>query len=148
MDGGYQTPDLQRIRGLSLKPNDTEVAMHQMKKKRWIWLVIPVLLFCGSLQTASAWDMIPPDESVKKATDEFQQAWRIEAERKFSEPRLIDANHLASALMLTILIALLGVLFHLMVKSNHMEQTANRVRSGMLAFYTRMWLISRWGFRY
>lgn len=122
--------------------------MHQMNKRRWIWLVIPVFLVCGTLQTALAWDMIPPDESVRKATDEFQHAWRIEAERTFNEPRLIGTNHLASAIMLALLIALLGVLFHLMVKSNHMEQTANRIRPGMLVFYTRMWLISRWGFRF
>ena len=148
MDEGHQAPDLQRIRGFSVEPNDKEVAVHQMNKRRWIWLVMSVLFFSGALQTASAWDVIPRDESVRKATDEFQQAWRIEAERKFSEPRLIDANHLASALLLAILIASLGALFHLMVRSNHMEQTANKVRSGMLAFYTRMWLISRWGFRY
>ena len=122
--------------------------MYTNNKWRWIWLLIPVFICCGVVQTTSAWDMIPPEESVKKATDEFQQAWRLEAERKFSEPRLIGANHVASALMLAILITLLGGLFHRMVKSNHMEQTADNMRSGMLSFYTRMWLISRWGFRY
>ena len=117
-------------------------------KGRFIWGIISLLVICGVVQTASAWDMIPPEESVRNTTGEFNQAWRIEAGRKFGEPGLVAANHIVSVIMLTFLIALLGVLFHLMVKRNHMEQTAGRVRAGMLSFYTRMWLINRWGLRY
>ena len=122
--------------------------MHRKKLRQWAWLVIAVFICCGGVQKTEAWDMIPPEESIHRATDEFKQAWRLEAGQKFSEPRRIGANHLASVLMLVILIALLGGLFRRVVKSNHMEQTADKVRSGMLSFYTRMWLVSRWGFRY
>lgn len=117
-------------------------------KKRWIWLIISFFLFFCAVQTASSWDMIPPVESVRNATDEFDQAWRLEAGRKFSEPRNIGTNYIISYIFLTFLIVVLSVLFHLMVKLNHMERTSKRVRADMLWAYTKMWLISRWGFRY
>jgi len=117
-------------------------------KGRWIWPMISLFLLTGTVQSASAWEMIPPTESVKIAADAFDQAWRNEASRKFSEPRRIEANHTASYLLLTLLMVMLAVLFHLMVKRNHMEQRAGRIKSGLLTIYTRMWLISRWGFRY
>ena len=117
-------------------------------KGRFIWGFFFLFVICGVVQTASARDMIPPEESVRNTTGEFKQAWRIEAGRKFGEAGLVAANHIVSAIMLTFLIVLLGVLFHLMVKRNHMEQTAERVRAEMLFFYTRMWLINRWGLRF
>ena len=117
-------------------------------KRRWIWIVMSLFVCCGVIQTASAWDMIPPSEPVKKAADEFKQPWRVEAERKFSEPGLVAANHVMSYSLLAMLMVLLGALFRLMVKANHMEQKAQQVRAGLLSFYTRMWLISRWGLRY
>ena len=135
-------------KGFFVEPSDKEAAMFMKDKRQWIWIIFSLFMCCSIIQTASAWDMIPPSESVRNAADEFKQPWRIEAERKFSEPALVAANHVMSYSLLTFLIALLGALFHLMVKSNHMEQTAKRVRAGMLSFYTRMWLVGRWGFRY
>lgn len=117
-------------------------------KGRWIRILFSLFVSCSAVQSAYAWDMIPPAESVRNLTDEFSQAWRLEAGRKFSEPRQRVANHIVSHLLLAFLIVTLFVLFHLIVKRNHMERTAGRVRSGMLSVYTRMWLIRRWGYRY
>ena len=115
---------------------------------RWICILFFLFVFYSAVQLASAGDMIPRAESVRNLTDEFSQAWRLQASRIFDEPRQRAANHIVSYLLLAFLIGTLFVLFHLIVKWNHMERTAGRIRSGMLSFYTRMWLISRWGYRY
>lgn len=117
-------------------------------KRRWPWLIVTLIVFSFAVQTATAWDMIPPAESVKNATDDFDPAWRLEAGRTFSELRNSGKNNTASYILILFLIIALGLLFHLTVKYNHMEQTSKRVRSDMLRAYTRMWLISRWGLRY
>ena len=122
--------------------------MFMKDKRKWIWFVFSVFVCCSAIQTAAAWDMIPPSESIRKATDEFKQPWRVEAERKFAEPALVAFNHVLSAVLLAFLMVLLGTLFHLMIRSNHMEQTAKRIRSSRLSFFTRMWLVSRWGYRH
>ena len=120
-----------------------------MKNKgRWIWITTFLFVCCGGIQNASTRDMIPPSEPVRKAADEFKQSWRAEAEQKFNAPGLVAANHVISYSLPALLLVLLVAIFHLMVKANHVAQKTKQARAGLLSFYTRMWLVSRWGFRY
>ena len=125
-----------------------EATVLMKKKRQLIWLMGALFFFTCAVQTVSAWDMRPPAESIKKAADEFNQAWRREASRQFSELRNTKTNFIASYFLITFLVVMLGVLFYLMGKMNHMERTSRRFRADVLRVYTRMWLISRWGFRY
>ena len=113
-----------------------------------VYLIVSFFVVICAVQTATAWDMIPPAESVKNATDEFNQAWRLEASQKFSEIRNTGSNNIIAYTIMVFLIVTLIVVFHLMVKLNHLDRIIISVRPDMLASCTRIWLISRWGFRY
>ena len=122
--------------------------MTLFKKRPWFLLIATVIVSFCAAQAATAWDMVPPQESVRSATDDFDQAWRSEANQKFSELRDIRNNHITSYILMLSIILMIVVLLRLIVKFNHMERTSRRIRPDMLRVYTQMWLISRWGFRY
>ena len=122
--------------------------MLRLKRKNWLYLIAPFCMLSCAVQTSVARDMIPPQESVRNATDDFDQTWRSEANRKFSELRDIRNNYAASYILMLSIVFMIIVLLRLIVKFNHMERTSERVPPDMLRVYTQMWLISRWGFRY
>ena len=122
--------------------------MLRQERRHWVLLIVTFFVFSCAVQTAVAWDMIPPQELVRNATEDFDQAWRSEANRKFSELRNIRNNYTISYILMLSIVSMIIVLLRLIEKFNHMESTSERIRPDMLRIYTRMWLISRWGFRY
>ena len=118
------------------------------KKRPWLLLIATFFVFSCAVQTVVAWDMVPPQDSVRNATEDFDQTWRFEANQKFSDLRNIHSNDMASYILVLSIISMIVVLLRFIVKFNHMERTSKRVRPDMLRVYTQMWLISRWGFRY
>ena len=122
--------------------------MFSHNKNQRVLLVVILFLLPLMVQTAAAWDMIPPDESVKNATEEFNEAWRLEAGQKFREQRNVGTNNIVSYILITSLVVMLVVAFHLMVKLNHLDRMIRSVRPDMLESCTKIWLISRWGLRY
>ena len=114
----------------------------------WLFLIVSLSVFLYGVQASTAWEMIPPKESVKDAADDFDRLWRIEASQQFGVLRKVNKDSTASYIIILLFLVLLGVLLPLMVRFNHMERTSKTIRPNMLGTYTRMWLISRWGFRY
>jgi hypothetical protein len=123
-------------------------AMLFHRNRLWLFLTVSLLVLFCAVQASTAWEMIPPKEPIKNANDDFGQNWRSEASQQFGVLRNINKGSTASFIMISFFLIILGVLLHLMVRFNHMERTARMIRSDMLRAYTRMWLISRWGFRY
>ena len=122
--------------------------MLRQERRHWVLLIVTFFVFSGAVQTTDAWDMIPPQESVRNATEDFDQAWRSDANRKFSELRNIHSNDITSYILMLAIVFMIVVFLRLIVKFNHMERTSKRVRPDMLKVYTQMWLISRWGLRH
>jgi hypothetical protein len=117
-------------------------------KWRWIGPVTTLLLCFCAAQPGSAADMFPAAESVRDATEEFDQAWRWEARCKFAAAQATGSSALAAYLLPGFLVFAAAALVHFMVKLNHMERTLRSVRADRLGMPIRMWLISRWGLRY
>ena len=117
-------------------------------KRRWLGVIVAVLLVLGTGPAASAYDLRPPDEAIRHVAEGFDQNWRLEAGRKYDEIRNTGAGSILSHISVAVLTAIVGVLLLLLVKRNHMEKKIKKVPVDLLCVFTRMWLISRWGLRY